>query len=79
MELRRLQREDRQPQRGAVPRARNTADLLESYRQRGADVGKGRTVDAVEEPQLPTASRSTRSFGLPTFAKKTNGYQKLGD
>jgi hypothetical protein len=81
LELRRLQREDRQPQRSAVPRARNTADLLESYRQRGVDVGRGRTVTAsepVEEPELPTASRSTRSFGLPIFSKKTAGYQKLG-
>jgi hypothetical protein len=81
LELRRLQREDRVP-RNAQPRARNTADLLARYRAQGVDVdANSRTVrqsEPIEDLQNEQQPRTTREFGLPSFAKKNTGYQRLG-
>jgi hypothetical protein len=73
LELRRLQREDRQP-RNAPPRARNTAELLARYQAQGST---SRTIQQTEPIEQEPPQRSTRAFGLPSFKKQTNGYQKL--
>ncbi|KAJ3273990.1 hypothetical protein HDV01_003660 [Terramyces sp. JEL0728] len=83
-ELRRLQREDRSGRLAEMPRARNTAELLARYRERGVDVGPSTAksippgnatkTSNVSSSAPESESRSTRVFGN----KKTkNGYQSL--
>ncbi|KAJ3321375.1 LMBR1 domain-containing protein 2 [Boothiomyces sp. JEL0866] len=83
-ELRRLQREDRSGRLADLPRARNTAELLARYRERGVDVGPSasKTIPANSSSKSNVSSsapdsvppRSARIFGN----KQTkNGYQSL--
>ena len=73
MELRRLQREDRQPRNAG--RARNTAELLARYQAQGVPTDRNiRQSEVVEEVQ--PEPRTTRAFGVG-FGKK-QGYQRIG-